>query len=104
MRHLIAQGHRRISMIGPPPVRASEARVSGYRRALEEAGLPFDPDLMQRGDFSFASGVHGATAMLALPDRPTAIFAAGDEMAAGVLARGAALGLSRARGSGGGGL
>lgn len=93
MRHLIAQGHQRIGMIAPPlPVRASEARVSGYRRALEEAGLPFDPDLMRRGDFSFASGVHGATAMLALPDRPTAIFAAGDEMAAGVLAQAQRLG------------
>ncbi|WP_169805741.1 LacI family DNA-binding transcriptional regulator [Novosphingobium rosa] len=93
MRHLIALGHRRIGLIGPPlPVRASEMRVSGYRKAMEEAGLPIDPDLMLRGDFSFASGVNGATAMLALPDRPTAIFATGDEMAAGVLAQAHKLG------------
>lgn len=93
MRHLVGLGHRRIGMIAPPmPVRASDARVSGYRKALDEAGLPFGPDLMLRGDFTFASGVNGATAMLALPHRPTAIFAAGDEMAAGVLAQAQRLG------------
>ncbi len=93
MRHLLGLGHTRIGMIAPPlPERASEARARAYRRALEEAGLPFAPDLMLRGDFSFASGVNGATALLALPNRPTAIFAAGDEMAAGVLAQAQKLG------------
>lgn len=93
MRHLMTLGHTRIGLIAPPlPVRASEARLDGYRTALEQAGIAIDPDLIVRGDFSFASGVQAATAMLALPRRPTAIFATGDEMAAGVLAQAVKLG------------
>jgi len=91
--HLLGLGHRCIGMVAPPlPVRASEARLAGYLRAIERAGIAFDPELVVRGDFSFASGAAGAMAMLALPRRPTAIFAAGDEMAAGVLAQAGRLG------------
>lgn len=87
VRHLIGLGHRRIGMIAPPlPVKASETRIAGFMAALEEAGLDFDPKLLVRGDFSFGSGVRAAKHLLALPERPTAIFAASDEMALGVLA------------------
>jgi len=93
MRHLIAQGHRRIGIIGPPQRRlASEARVVGYRKALAEAGIEEDPALILRGDFTFASGVAATTSLLALPQRPTAIFATGDELAAGAMAEAARLG------------
>ncbi|MBB3955647.1 substrate-binding domain-containing protein [Novosphingobium sediminicola] len=93
MRHLIGLGHKRIGMIAPPlPLRASEARLVAYRKAVAEAGLEEDPALVIRGDFSFAAGVSATTSLLALPQRPTAIFASGDEMAAGVLAEAARLG------------
>lgn len=96
MRHLIGLGHRRIGMIAPPnpPERASESRVRGYLRALEEAGIPFEPALLMRATFSFPSAVAATTDLLALPDRPTAIFAAGDQMALGVMARARQLGYS----------
>lgn len=93
VRHLIALGHRRIGIVAPPlPEKASETRIAGYRRALDEAGIGFDPLLMVRGKFTFASGVDAANQLLALPQRPTAIFAASDEMAMGVMARAQQLG------------
>ncbi|GHH54914.1 LacI family transcriptional regulator [[Pseudomonas] boreopolis] len=82
---LVAHGHRRIGHIqGHPEHGASAWRLDGYRDALAEHGLPFDPALVVPGEFSFDSGVHAARRLLDLPDPPTAIFAANDDMAAGV--------------------
>ncbi|MFY7834927.1 MAG: LacI family DNA-binding transcriptional regulator [Novosphingobium sp.] len=93
MQHFFDMGHRRIAMIAPPlPERASESRVRGYRRALEEAGIAFDPALLVRCPFSLATAVDATTELLALPDRPTAIFAASDTMALGAMARAHQLG------------
>lgn len=85
--HLVNEGHRRIGFIvGHPSHMASDQRLFGYRRALDRAGLPFEPSLVRQGQFDFASGADGAEALLALPEPPTAIFASNDDMAAGVLA------------------
>jgi LacI family transcriptional regulator len=85
--HLINMGHRRIGFIkGHPNHAASEDRLFGYRRALDRAGIPFDPVLVCEGEFDFDSGVRGGNALLDLPNRPSAIFASNDDMAAGVLA------------------
>ncbi len=94
--HLVNLGHRVIGFIvGHPNHMASEQRLFGYRRALDRAGIAFEPGLVQPGEFDFASGVTAAKALLSLPRRPTAIFASNDDMAAGVLtvahARGLAL-------------
>lgn len=92
-RHLIALGHRRIGCItGPSVTTPSAERVIGYRRALSEAGLPYDETLVVRGDFQFAGGYEGARALLTLPEPPTAIFACNDLMAVGAIAAAAALG------------
>lgn len=92
-RHLIALGHRRIGCItGPSVTTPSAERVIGYRRALSEAGLPYDETLVVRGDFQFAGGYEGARALLTLPESPTAIFACNDLMAVGAIAAAAALG------------
>jgi DNA-binding LacI/PurR family transcriptional regulator len=81
-RHLVRLGHRRIAVIGGPPQRlASRARVDGYRSALEEGGLPFDPELVRYGDFSHEPAFRHALDLLRLPDRPTAIFAGSDQQA-----------------------
>lgn len=86
MEHLIALGHRRIAHItGHPAHGASGWRLAGYRDALERAGLPFDPALVVDGEFSYDSGRAATERLLALPDRPTAIFAANDDMAAGAI-------------------
>lgn len=82
-RHLIARGHRRIGFIsGNANQTASRLRRQGYQRALEEAGLPVDPELLAEGDFTYRSGLVAAEALLALSARPSAIFASNDDMAA----------------------
>ena len=55
-----------------------------YRAALERAGIAADPELIATGDFHYDSALTAASAMLARPDRPTAIFAASDVQAMGV--------------------
>ncbi|NDK39834.1 LacI family DNA-binding transcriptional regulator [Pseudoxanthomonas gei] len=83
---LIALGHRRIGHIkGPRAHGACQWRYAGYRQALRTAGLAYDPRLVVQGEFSFESGMQGANRLLDLPDPPTAIFAANDDMAAGVI-------------------
>lgn len=85
--HLINAGHRRIGFIkGHPNHMASDDRLFGYRRALDRAGIGYEPALVCDGAFDFESGARAAGVLLDLPEPPTAIFAANDDMAAGVLA------------------
>ena len=85
--HLINAGHRRIGFIkGHPNHMASDERLFGYRRALDRVGIAFEPSLVCDGEFDFDSGAKAANQLLDLPDRPSAIFASNDDMAAGVLA------------------
>ncbi len=85
--HLINAGHRRIGFIkGHKSHMASEERLFGYRRALDRAGIPFEPGLVCDGEFDFDSGVRAARQLLDLSQPPSAIFASNDDMAAGVLA------------------
>jgi len=84
--HLINKGHRRIGFVrGHPNHMASEERLFGYRRALDRAGIAFEPALAAPGEFDFDSGVAAARRFLDSPRRPSAIFASNDDMAAGVL-------------------
>lgn len=83
-RHLVAKGHRRIAMIQGPPG-AGGARNAGYRRVLEERGLPVDGSLVVSGDWTRPGGTRAAEQLLRLPDPPTAIFCANDLMALGAL-------------------
>jgi len=85
-RYLIDMGHKRIGFIkGHPDHGASQARYEGYRGALRDRGLGVDKSLIVQGFFSFDSGERCGRTLLARKDRPTAIFASNDEMAAGVL-------------------
>ncbi|MDQ0716767.1 DNA-binding LacI/PurR family transcriptional regulator [Streptomyces luteogriseus] len=83
-RHLIGLGHRRIAMLTGPDHSFCQARAAGYRSALEAAGLPVDPDLMVRTQLSREDAHATAKALLARPDRPTAIFTTNDMQALGV--------------------
>ena len=86
MAHLIKLGHRRIGHIkGHPDHGACAWRYAGYRAALKAAGNRLRSALVVDGEFTFESGVNGARRLLDLKDPPTAIFAANDDMAAGVL-------------------
>lgn len=97
VKHLIRLGHRRIAHIaGPPAYRASHERYEGYRKALHEFGIAPDPELTLEGDFKPPSGRACAKQFFTLPPekRPTAIFAATDEMAYGVISAAEEYGLS----------
>jgi LacI family transcriptional regulator len=84
--HLLALGHRRIAhAAGPKTFDCSQARMAGYLSALAEAGLPADDDLIVSSQFDYAGGRASGARLLDLPERPTAIFAAGDEIALGIL-------------------
>ncbi len=91
---LLDQGRRRIAFVaGPANHSSSGARRRGYRTGLERRGVAADPALMIEGDWGFASGRTAGRRLLTSAARPDAIFAANDEMAAGVLSAARDLGL-----------
>ena len=85
-RHLIDLGHRRIAHICVSRNAASTAhRIAGYRDALTAAGISYQEELVQPGDFTMDSGVTAMASLLALENPPTAVFAGNDEMAFGAM-------------------
>jgi LacI family transcriptional regulator len=84
--YLIALGHRRIGFItGNQEMGCALDRLTGYQNALIDASLPIDPALVREGDFHQPLGYQRTRELLALPDPPTAIFAANDVSAFGVM-------------------
>lgn len=87
VRHLAGLGHRRIAMLlGPSGNADAEERRRGWHQAMRDGGLDAAPELELAGDFSESSGFAAAERLLALRPRPTAVFAANDYMAVGLLA------------------
>ncbi len=85
-QYLIGLGHRNIACItGPSRLTPSAERVNGYKKALADAGIPENPEWMIAGDFQFQGGESGIEQLLALTERPTAVFACNDMMALGVM-------------------
>lgn len=85
-RYLIELGHRRIAFItGLSELYSTHERLRGYRAALDQAGIPFNPAYVAEGDFWKDAAYRATTALLALPQRPTAIFAANDLTAIGAM-------------------
>ncbi|HEX6832307.1 MAG TPA: LacI family DNA-binding transcriptional regulator, partial [Rudaea sp.] len=92
--HLIQLGHQRIGFLwGGESHRSSPERFKGYESALKDYGIAINNKLIVHGDYSFDDGFRGARKLLALKDRPTAIFGSNDEIAAGVLAAAKSSGL-----------
>jgi LacI family transcriptional regulator len=82
--HLIRKGHVRIgTIVGEAFMSAAQDRLEGYRRALATADLPFDPELVAEGNWSASAGYDATIKLMALKDRPTAIFCQNDRMAIG---------------------
>jgi len=95
VEHLVSLGHRRIGHVaGLKGHGARTWRHNGYRDALRRAGIAYDASLVADGDFTFASGVAAAKTMLDRRRPPTAIFAANDDMACGVMREAYERGLS----------
>lgn len=83
---LISQGHKKIGFIkGDPDHGCSHDRERGYIHALQSAGITIKSELIVNGMFTFESGRHATEELLALEDRPTAIFCSNDEMAFGAM-------------------
>ena len=81
---LLRNGHRRIATItGEMWMEAAQDRLSGYRRALATADIPFDEDLVIEGDWSASAGFDATTRLLRSDMPPTAIFCQNDRMAIG---------------------
>lgn len=86
VEHLIGLGHREIAIVqGDPTHPATAARLHGYRLTLAKHGLEAAPGLIEKGLFTFESGLAAGRRLLALRRRPSAVFACNDDMGAGVL-------------------
>jgi len=87
-QHLLKKGHRRIAFIrGHMDHSATPLRHKGFQSAMENQGISVPSTLIAQGDFTFESGAVSAKHLLSLPEaeRPTAIFASNDDMAAAVI-------------------
>ena len=94
-RHLVDLGHRRIGIIaGPAYASSARGRLDGYRRALAEAGLPFDPALVVHSTFGIDSGAEAIEVLMGRDPRPTAVFTVNDNIAIGALSRLAQMGIA----------
>jgi len=84
--HLIGLGHRLIAYLGDRFGHQSDTeRFAGYRQALEQADLAFQPELVAHGDGRPEGGVRAMEKLLALPEPPTAVFCYNDMSALGAL-------------------
>ncbi|HEY3502016.1 MAG TPA: LacI family DNA-binding transcriptional regulator [Actinocatenispora sp.] len=85
-QHLLSLGHRRIAYIGGPAIAAcNQARMHGYRAAMEAEDARIPPTYVRSGEFNYQSGQHVAAALLDLAEPPTAVFAGNDEIALGII-------------------
>lgn len=85
-QHLIGLGHRRIAILsGPEGAPTGDDRIAGYRLALAEAGIDLDPRLVRRGGFSGPAGRQLTGQLLDEGLAPTAVFAANNAIALGVI-------------------
>ncbi|MFJ2371089.1 LacI family DNA-binding transcriptional regulator [Microbacterium sp. NPDC087665] len=97
--HLIELGHRDIAYIGAGPQFDTDFRVPTHRRrgfetAMSEAGIPLHPEMLASADFTIQGGHRAAVELLTSDEsRPTAVFAASDEMAMGAILAARELGI-----------
>lgn len=85
-QHLIDLGHKKIGFLnGGIEHMSSHERLNGFKEALADNQIDVDDRYIVQGEYSFESGVQGANKLLSGDDKPTAIFACNDEIAAGAL-------------------
>lgn len=87
VERFLRQGHRRIAFLGPKPFAQTEAdRLEGFQRAMEAAGVSRKEQMLSLTEtYGIAWGREGMLRLLALPERPTAVFCTADIMAAGAM-------------------
>ncbi|PKO03839.1 MAG: hypothetical protein CVU43_00550 [Chloroflexi bacterium HGW-Chloroflexi-5] len=85
-KHLLSLGHKQIALIsGPLEEDCVQDRINGYKKALDEAGLPFEKELIYSGDWSATSGQVGVENLIKQGMNFSAIFAQNDRMATGAI-------------------
>ncbi|GAA4040573.1 substrate-binding domain-containing protein [Streptomyces shaanxiensis] len=95
VQELLRHGHRRIGFLNNvDDIPATHGRLAGYRQALAEAGVVFDPGLVVTDTSDAAGGYRAARGLLQAAERPTALFCFTDRMAMGAYHAAAQLGLS----------
>jgi LacI family transcriptional regulator len=93
-RHLLSLGHRRVAYLGGPAMAVcNQARMHGYRAAMEAEGARVPDAYVRPGEFTYETGLLGASVLLDLEEPPTAIFTGNDEIALGVIEAARARGL-----------
>lgn len=83
----IAKGHKEIAFVTGPlhePINRDK-KLQGYKLALEQGGIPYRPELVVEGDYTYDSGMEAFDKLLEDQEKPTAIFVGTDEMALGVI-------------------
>jgi len=85
VRHLIERGHRRIGFLDGLPHYAVFRRFEGYRRALEDAGIAFDPQLVVKGNLSLEQGLDAAHEVVERKLECTAYLCSNDQSAFGFI-------------------
>jgi LacI family transcriptional regulator len=84
---MVEKGHKKIAFVVGPlhePIN-TEKKLSGYKRALEEAGFAYEEELLVEGDYTYDSGIEALEKLLEASEKPTAIIVGSDEMALGVV-------------------
>ncbi len=86
IRHVIDNGHKKIAIItGGSGIATTDDRVEGYKRALQENGIPFVPEYVFKESVHEISGYNAMKSFMKLPEPPTAVFAAGHDLMVGSL-------------------
>ncbi len=86
VEHLVSLGHRRIGIItGREEISTTTSRLQGYRIALQDAGIPFAPELVIAGGFRQEGGYQAMNALFSLSEPPTAVFSSNNVMTLGAL-------------------
>ncbi len=86
VQHLAALGHRRIAFVsGPPHLKAVAMRKEAFEGCMKEIDLDIPPEMLVEGDHTMEAGEEATSALVSLPDRPTAVFCSNDLTAIGVM-------------------
>lgn len=87
VKEFIEKGHKHVAFVVGPlhEPKNSEKKLRGYKRALEDAGIAFDEELVAEGDYTYDSGIEAFEKLLEAKNKPTAILVGADEMALGVV-------------------
>ena len=87
VKEFIDKGHKQIAFVVGPlhEPKNAQKKLKGYQRALQDAGLPYNEELIVEGDYTYDSGIEAFDKLLEAGSRPTAILVGSDEMALGVV-------------------